>query len=532
MLDTRYVTLPLSYFACLVPFRSQGLIQCCDVSSDGKLGCSADDCAVHLWSAVTGLVVRVITKHTSLVNDLGFHPNGHMVATCDALGSVYVWTAQGQEANREPVQTGIGPGNWVGFSPDGCNLLVRSETGVHTFETSTYTSRGVVGGSKGRLTFAASSYDMTSLATADEDGCVQLFTLDEQQYPTPAAWLDHSTVMFPTENIKERCDAHIYVCLQHQQHNYHTHHKHTQGVLDLSYSPDGRVIATVFSDGTFKSWNAQDGKLMLRIVGQGVVSAVFVPDSSVLILGLMSTLRLLDYKSGDILTEIPAFRGILAEEDGEGVRQLRISANAKRVAFTIRSACDKALVNHCHFIDIPAKKRVGSPLAHNDEISGIEYLGEEVVTCSKDATLRTWCANTQSQIQSLHLGCAAEGLSLLHTTIAVGLHNGTVAIFSYDTKQRFLTCSLTIDCGSQVTAVRLLEPLGYVVCALLDEYVDVYRLADAQCVASVQTYDAPRYIASDTRTVKGAFRDPSILVGGSAGYVKWFGFVEHQEKVL
>jgi WD40 repeat protein len=42
---------------------------------------------------------------------------------------------------------------------------------------------------------------------------------------------------------------------------------HSDGVLDASYSPDGKRMATVSDDRTIKIWNAESGRLLLTLEG-------------------------------------------------------------------------------------------------------------------------------------------------------------------------------------------------------------------------------------------------------------------------
>ena len=55
----------------------------------------------------------------------------------------------------------------------------------------------------------------------------------------------------------------------------------------LAFSPDGKIIASGYSDGTFSLWNAQNGQLLrtLKVHSKAVQVVVFSPDSTMLASG-------------------------------------------------------------------------------------------------------------------------------------------------------------------------------------------------------------------------------------------------------
>jgi WD40 repeat protein/class 3 adenylate cyclase len=83
---------------------------------------------------------------------------------------------------------------------------------------------------------------------------------------------------------------------------------HEDSIEDMTYSPDGKLIATASLDETARLWDATTGQELLRLVHPaGVGHVVFTPDGSRLATGAGDGLvRLWDVASGNELLTIPA----------------------------------------------------------------------------------------------------------------------------------------------------------------------------------------------------------------------------------
>jgi WD40 repeat protein/transcriptional regulator with XRE-family HTH domain len=83
---------------------------------------------------------------------------------------------------------------------------------------------------------------------------------------------------------------------------------HEDSIEELTYSPNGKLIATASLDNTARLWDATTGKELLRLQhSAGVGHVAFTPDGSRLATGTGDGLvRLWDVASGDELLTIPA----------------------------------------------------------------------------------------------------------------------------------------------------------------------------------------------------------------------------------
>jgi WD40 repeat protein len=112
---------------------------------------------------------------------------------------------------------------------------------------------------------------------------------------------------------------------------------HTDKVLSVTFSPDGKRIVSGSSDGTVKVWNAENGKVILTLKGHKdkVFSVAFSPDGKRIVSGggvfqpemempVVGDVKLWDAETGK---EIRSFEG-----HKRCVYSVALSPNGKRIA--------------------------------------------------------------------------------------------------------------------------------------------------------------------------------------------------------
>ena len=254
-------------------------------SPDSTLLAAADDTGtVRLWNPVTGHPAGALfhagTSTNGHASGVAFSPDGKLLATADSDGTFQLWhTATGTPATR-PIHAGTstnGSSNGdvyigvyggvygVAFSPDGKLLATADSDG--TFQL-WHTATGIpatrpihVGTSTNTsVNWVAFSPDGKLLATADSDGTFQLW---HTATGTPATRPIHAGT---STNGSVNGLANV-------------------GVSGVAFNPDGKLLATADSDGTFQLWHTATGTpdTPPRMVdANGLNGVAFSPDGKLL----------------------------------------------------------------------------------------------------------------------------------------------------------------------------------------------------------------------------------------------------------
>ena len=265
-------------------------------SPHGNLLATADaDGTVGLWDPATGQATGVpLRADTGPVSDVrgkvfgpdvrgvAFSPDGNLLATADADGTVGLWDpATGQAVASHPADTSPGGSvTGVAFSPHG-NLLAAADADAQLWHPAAGVSFPADIATGSSVNGVAFSPDGNLLATADADRTVGLW--DPATGQAAAASLPADTGP-------------------------------GGGVEGVAFSPNGKLLASADADGTVRLWNLANGQAVASLpadIGVGVTAVAFSPNGNLLATAdADGTVGLWDPATGQAVASLPADIGV------------------------------------------------------------------------------------------------------------------------------------------------------------------------------------------------------------------------------
>ena len=315
-------------------------------SPDGRLLASADaDGTVRLWDPATGQAVgKPLRADTNgAVHGVAFSPGGKLLASADGDGTVRLWDPATGQAVGKPLRADTnGAVRGVAFSSGGNLLASADDDGtVRLWDPATRQAVGnpLRAGSDG-VNGVAFSSGGNLLASADNDGTVRLWDPATRQAvgkPLPAGTTGHMI-----------------------------------GVSGVAFSPGGKLLASADDDGTVRLWDPATGQAVGKPLPAGttgttdplnIVSGVaFSPGGKLLASAVFGgTVRLWDPATGlavgkplpaDTTGTNSALYGVafspdgnlLASADADGTVRLQDPVSGRPVGTPIRAAATGSTV--------------------------------------------------------------------------------------------------------------------------------------------------------------------------------------------
>jgi WD40 repeat protein/serine/threonine protein kinase len=275
-------------------------------SPNGKRLAAADNKAVKVWDAQTGQELLSLNGHTDEVYGVAYRPDGKRLVSWasgpdDDVSIVKVWDAQtGQELLS--LKKGVGV---VAYSPDGKRLANgSSDSTVEVWDAETGQELLSFKGHDGEVASVAFSPDGKRLASLGFwDGTVRVWDAQTGQKPLTlrgAAASSVASVAISPDGKRVASGGKgrpgsgpgvLQVWDTQSGQEIFTLKGHTAQVTTVTYSPDGKRLASGSGDKTVKVWDAQTGQETLAFKGHTgeIYSVAFSPDSKHLASGAGGT---------------------------------------------------------------------------------------------------------------------------------------------------------------------------------------------------------------------------------------------------
>lgn len=270
-------------FGELPYLKSSHFINSCSYSPDGRtftIGLNNGD--LELYDSSNWSKTRTFRGHTGSVLKLAYSLSNLHIVSGGRDGTVRLWDVDSDQP-RLTLDDYSAPVATVAFSPSGHQFASASGTTIWIRETKTGAHLLVFNEHTLSVTSVAFSPSGLQLASSSNDGTIRLWDLKDSGKPALVFSRDHGPVycvaFSPDAGGRKIVSGH----LSHDVHLWDTatgdHSRslsgHTSGVHSVTFSQDGRWIATSGADMSVRLWSAKSGIQMSVFEGhEGVVPSV------------------------------------------------------------------------------------------------------------------------------------------------------------------------------------------------------------------------------------------------------------------
>ncbi len=251
-------------------------------SPDGnKLYTSSRDGTVKIWdvSPTAGSDWLNLAGHTDRVWSVAYRPDGKQLATLSFDGNIKIWDAvNGKELRTIALPNSIGstgyvtPGG-VSYSPDGKRLAYNDVNTTTIIDAESDAEILTLPPFKSGTVDVVFSRDGTQLAVASQDGTVGIYDSNTGnrilEFIASPAGIQRIAFNPTGKRIAVAAGDGINVWDATTGKQLLTYSGHGEGVRSsgITFSPDGKWIASSGNDGTIKVWDSETGAEIFTLLG-------------------------------------------------------------------------------------------------------------------------------------------------------------------------------------------------------------------------------------------------------------------------
>jgi WD40 repeat protein/tRNA A-37 threonylcarbamoyl transferase component Bud32 len=341
---------------------------------------ASNDRTARVWNVATGALVHKLEGHDDIVASIRYDPSGSLLLTASNDGTARLWDATSGRAIA--TLTGHRRCTSAEITADGRRIITTGDDGSMRIWKSTGWKRiATLAKHTARLSTGEFSADGRVL-TAGFDGFVHIWSSTGKHL----AALDAGPEKAPGKNLRMSADASPE---KNREAMRNMMRAAAYMVVSARFSPDGKRVVAVSSNGTIKLFDSSSGKKLssVRAPHAGLGATAFSPDSRVLAVAAGKIVRLFEISKGKALVTLKGHtanvREVIFSRDG----RLLVTASDDNTAriWSVTGELRHTLGGH--------GRRVTS--------LDISADGAMVVTSSDDKLARVWRTSTGQLLHTL-----------------------------------------------------------------------------------------------------------------------------------
>ena len=214
---------------------------------------------------------------------------------------------------------------------------------------------------------------------------------------------------------------------------------HPGGVPDVTYSPDGRLLASMGADGLVKVWDVNSGEALLTFnggTGESGASVAFSPDGSILAAAWVTRVVLWDIQSEEIRSTLTGKSVGTTIGYNLAVGQISFSPDGKRLAVANMDGASKVweLATRSEVLSLAGTIQPAKAIAYSPD-------GGMLATAGDEGIVKVWDANDGAEIFTLSLGGIIHSVSFSPdgARLAAASEDGSVKVWEAATGEEVLS---------------------------------------------------------------------------------------------